>query len=305
MTSNNYDVIVIGSGVTGLSACIELLKQGVRVANIEAQMFGGLVININELDGTVEGSGTDYASELMMLANQAGAVTLSETVMSIAEQPNGTLVVTTDQGAHQTKAIIVATGATLKKLEIPGEAQFEYKGVSNCADCDGPMYQDAQVVVVGGGDSALQEALVLTEFCKTVHLVHNQEHLRAKPHLTARANDCEKILQYPLAQLTAILGVNGVEAVEVKRISDQSRFQIPCTGVFAYIGLKPTSDFLPKIIERDNEGRVITSRDFSTAMNNVFAAGAVRHGYQGMLEHAIAEAHAAAQYALLKVRASE
>lgn len=299
MTTDNYDVIVIGAGVTGLSATIELLGHGLRVANIESQLFGGLIININELDGAIAGSGTDFASDLMMQASRTGATILSEMVTGLVAQPDKQLLLTTDQHSYQTKAVIIATGATLKALNVPGETAFEYKGISHCADCDGPLYQGAEVVVVGGGDSAFQEALVLTEFCRQVHLIHHHESSTAQSHLTKAVTQHEKILVHSSCEVVEIFGTTGVEGVQVKHLAAQTTRHISCTGLFAYIGLKPSSDFLPDDIERDKDGHIITSTKLMTSMQNVFAAGAVRHGYGGMLEHAIQEAKVAAQQCLL------
>ena len=299
MTTENYDVIIIGAGVTGLSATIALMGHGLRVANIESQLFGGLIININELTGAIEGSGTDFASELMMQASRAGATMLSETVTGLIEQSDKQLVIQTDQRSYQTKAVIIATGATLKALNVPGENAFEYKGISHCADCDGPLYQDQEVVVVGGGDSACQEALVLTEFCRKVHLIHHRASLTAKDQLSEAATQHEKIQIHSSCEVVDICGTTGVEGVQVKELTDQTLRRIACTGLFAYIGLKPSSDFFSANIEKDPAGHIITSSTLMTSMQGVFAAGAVRLGYGGMLEDAIKEAKVAAQQCLL------
>ena len=147
MSAQHFDVIVIGQGIAGLTAAKQARQQGVSVACIEEQMFGGLVININELDGAIEGSGTDLASNLMLEASEAGVEMLSECVTGI-DTAGGRLIVSTDQGSHNAAAVVIASGAKLRKLGVPGEAEFEYRGVASCADCDGPMYQEADVVVV-------------------------------------------------------------------------------------------------------------------------------------------------------------
>src|SRR5258708_21194423 len=182
----NFDVIVIGAGLTGLTAAKAAVQSGLKTATIEALMFGGLVVNINELDGETTGSGTDFASNLMMEISDLGVENLSETVSAIARD-GSELSVTTDAGTHKARAVIIASGAKLKRLGIPGEAEFEYKGVSQCADCDGPMYKDEDVVVFGRGDSALQEALVLSQQAKTEHAVPRGAKFRAHPALGQRA----------------------------------------------------------------------------------------------------------------------
>ena len=298
----NFDLIVIGAGVTGLTAAKAAVQSGLKVANIEALMFGGLVVNINELDGETTGSGTDFASNLMMEISDLGVENLAETVSGIARNGNE-LSVTTDAGTHRARAVIIASGAKLKRLGIPGEAEFEYKGVSQCADCDGPMYKDEEVVVVGGGDSALQEALVLAEFCKRVHLVHRGAKFSAQQHLVDALKQHENIRPVWNSVAEAILGGAMVEKVRVRNTADNTTVEIPCAGFFAYIGLQPSIDFAPAELERDANGCLVTDANLRTKMPGVFAAGAVRAGYGGLLTHAIADGTAAARAAKAAVGA--
>jgi len=294
MADSHYDLIVIGAGITGLTAAKHAVQSGLTTANIEALMFGGLVLNVNELDGETQGSGTDFASNLMMEVSDLGVANLSESVTGIARAGSG-LSVTTDAGTHHARAVIVASGAKLKRLGIPGEAEFEYKGVSQCADCDGPMCKDQDVMVVGGGDSALQEALVLAHFCKRVHLMHRGTQFRAQQHLIDAIAAHNNIVPLWNSVAEEILGSDVVEKVRVRNVATNQATEIACSGFFAYVGLAPACEFVPAEVARDANGCLVTDAALQTAVAGVYAAGAVRAGYGGLLKHALAEGAAAAQ----------
>jgi len=283
-----YDVLVIGTGVTGLSAARQSLRDGLVTATMESLFFGGLVTNINELDGEFSGSGSDLAAGLMMQITKLGVKNLSAVAQAI-ERDGELLVVKSDAGSHRARSVIIASGARLKRLGVPGEAELEEKGVSRCADCDGPFYQGQDVVVVGGGDSALQEAIVLTEFARTVHLVHRGPKFRAQQHLVDRLGGHSNVEVHLNVQIEAVLGDKAVRAVRFRGGAELS-----CTGLFAYIGLEPESGFVPEAIRRDAAGCIETDSSLQTSMPGVFAAGAVRSGYGGLLSHATAEGMAAA-----------
>jgi len=286
---------VIGEGVAGLTAAGELANAGLKVATLEAQLFGGLVINVNELDPPPEGGeggGAEYASTLMQANADAGVTSLSEPVSSIEAVGNIKKVVT-ESGTHTAKYVVVASGARLKKLGVPGESEFEGRGVSQCADCDGPMYQNETTVVVGGGDSALQEAIVLSHYCKEVRIVHRGGTFSAHDYFKQAVDAEPKIVKTFNAEVTAISGGQMVEKVQIRHADGRSE-DMTCAGVFAYIGLEPNSDFLPATIQRDANGFVVTDDQFETAMPGVWAVGAVRSGCGGELDDAIADAKKAA-----------
>jgi thioredoxin reductase (NADPH) len=284
-----FDVIVIGSGVAGLVATRQLLRtrRGLSVANIEAESFGGLVMNVNELDGEIHGSGLEYTAAMVLEVSDLGATTLSERVVGI-EQASAGWVVTTDQGRHECCVVIVASGASLKKLGISGEKEFEYKGVSHCADCDGPMFSGKDVVVVGGGDSAVQEARVLANFCSHVYVLNSGRKFVARQHLIDALSGCQNVTIFHNTETLAIIGEQVVEKVLIKSLEDNSESEIVCSGFFGFIGLQPASDFVPYSIRRDPLGHLITDMSFKAA-EGLFVAGAVRAGYSGLLKDAIAE----------------
>jgi thioredoxin reductase (NADPH) len=293
--SESFDVIVLGAGVAGLTATRNLAERGVAVANIEAQLFGGLIVNVNELDPAPGelASGADFASTLLSEATDLGAASLSETVTALTRE-GGALLVATDAGVHRARSILVATGARLRRVGIPGELELDHRGVAQCADCDGPLYNGQDVVVVGGGDSALQEALVLANYCERVLLVCRSAGFRAQPHfaeaVAARANIVPMHGFVP----EAVLGTDGVTGVRLRELHTNATRDVPCSGFFAYVGLAPNTEFLPQDIERDGSGRIITDASLETRMRGVFAAGAVRAGCGGLITDAVADAERAA-----------
>jgi thioredoxin reductase (NADPH) len=286
----NYDLIVIGEGISGLTCAHDAARAGLKVATLESNLFGGLVLNVNELDGVPGAeSGTNFASELMQSCAESGVTSIQEEVTAINPRGQGYEVVTSG-GMHGARAVVIASGARLKKLGAAGEQDFEGRGVSWCADCDAPMFQNEDVVVVGGGDSALQEALVLANFCKSVRVATRGEKLRAQKHLADKVAANPKISIMPRTTVDAVLGSKMVEKIRLKSTADGKTEEIAAVGVFAYIGLEPNSGFAPNGIARDAGGHVVTNKDYETALPGVWAIGAVRAGYSGLLRDATMEA---------------
>jgi len=289
--SSQYDVIVIGEGVAGLTAANALARAGLRAATLEAQLFGGLIINVNELDPAPEGrevGGAEFASEMMQSNQELGVTSIPEPVTGI--EANGAMKrVVTAGGSYGARNVVIASGARLRKLGVPGEAEYEGRGVSQCADCDGPMYQDETVVVIGGGDSALQEAVVLSRYCGKVHLVHRGSQFRARPHFIEQVKRNDKITTVWNAQLEAIAGGKMVERARIKH-ADGRFEEIPCAGVFAYVGLEPNAEFLAPEYARDANGFLVTHDSLQTSVSGVWAAGAVRSGCGGLISDAIGDA---------------
>jgi thioredoxin reductase (NADPH) len=291
MPDRTYDLIVIGEGISGLACAGHAARAGLRVATFESTLFGGLVINVAELDGYPEGghgSGTDLASALMQSNSDAGVKSVQEEVRSV-RAGSGAFEIASEAGRHQARSVVIASGARLRKLGVPGETEFEGRGVSSCADCDGPLFQNEDVVVVGGGDSALQEALVLAQYCRSVKIVLRGDELRARQHLAERARGNPRIAIVRKTTLEAIIGGKMVEKVRVRHAGGGSE-DIPCAGVFAYIGLEPSAGFAPPEIARDARGHLVANASCETPVPGIWAIGAVRAGYRGLLRDAACEA---------------
>ena len=294
MSTTAFDVIVIGEGIAGLTAAHALAKHGLSAATFEQQIFGGLVLNVNELDPAPPGGeagGAAFAAEMTQANADAGVTSVQEPVSAVAAADGG-FSVTTGGGSYRARQVIIASGASLKLLGVPGETEFEGRGVSKCADCDGPMFQNETVAVIGGGDSALQEAQVLTHYCGKVVLIHRGTAFSAQQRFIDQIQGNDKIETRFSTTVEAILGGQMVEKLRIKNGAGSE--EIPCAGVFAYIGLKPNSDFLPADIRRDASGFVTTGDTLETSVSGLWAVGAVRSGCGGSLDDAMADAKRAA-----------
>jgi thioredoxin reductase (NADPH) len=299
MTSSNdaYDVIVIGGGLAGLTAAREAASRGLSVASVDdGGHMGGLVMNVGHVEdypAASEASGMDLAVAELEALVEHGVEIVPEAAMRLNIE--GDLkTVTTDSGTHRGKTVVLASGARLKSLGVPGEERLFGRGVSQCAGCDAGFFVDQHVVVVGGGDSALQEALHLTDYVKGLTLVTRGDALRAKQGFVSRAADNPKITVRYGMSVAEILGEDDVSGVRLAPADGGPSEDLACSGVFVFVGLEPNLNYLPAGIERDASGRVVTGSDLQTSVPGIFAVGAVRAGDTGQLAGAIEDASAVA-----------
>lgn len=301
--NGSYDLFIIGAGVAGLTAAEEAARLGLSVCVAEKLMFGGLVVNVNHLWPAVDGmpaSGSDFAADLMTRVSDLGVTSLFEEVLSL--QPvDGAVRIGTGEASYDAGAVIVASGASLRRLGVPGEAEFEHRGVSHCADCDAPLFQDQEVVVVGGGDSALQEALVLSQFCARVHLVHRGASFSARSEFVQKVQQSARIVTRMQCVVEALEGVEQLAGAQLRDLRTGQAELLACTGFFAYVGLEPNTGFLPPDVET-HAGKVVVNDQYESSMKNVFAVGAARAGYGGQLPDAMADARIAVAAAAPRVR---
>lgn len=294
-----YDVAVIGAGVAGMTAAKAVAESGLRGMIVEGMLFGGLVTNINHLEPRPEGmaaSGADLSAEMMTEIADLGIEIVSASLTALTRLPSGDLKIETSDGEHVVRSVIVASGARFRKLGIPGEEEFEHRGVSSCADCDGPLYRGQPAVVVGGGDSALQEAAVLTEFCPTVHLVHRGDAFSGRRAFIDAVIKDPKISIHFNSVVDAIAGTDDVDAITLRDLKSNHTSSVPCKAFFAFVGLEANTEFLPPEMELV-DGCLKVGDDLQTTLPNVFAAGAVRAGYNGEISNAIDDGRRAAEAA--------
>lgn len=289
-----FDLIVVGEGITGLACARHAASLGLKTATTEGNLFGGLVINVAELEGYDEaGSGVDVAAALMESNAEAGVENLGAAVTAL--EPDGnTIKVKTEGGNFTARAVVIATGARMKKLGVPGEEAFDHRGVSQCADCDGPMFQGEHVVVAGGGDAAFQEAIALSRYVGNVTVLIRGDKPRAHAELVRKATALPNVALRTGIRIEEILGSTTVEGITVKS-GDGATSRIDCSGVFVFVGLEPNSEVAPAGVARTTDGALETDDTLQTAVRGIFAAGAVRSGYSGKLVDAVREARQAAE----------
>jgi thioredoxin reductase (NADPH) len=300
MSKTDFDIVVIGGGVAGLTAAHHARLLGADVLCLEAALHGGLVINVGALDGypaAAPTSGAMLATILMGENVDLGVEFRDEAVTALADT-NGLKTVTTAAATYKAQRVIVATGARLKKLGVAGEDAFTGRGVSQCAFCDAGFFTDQDVAVIGGGDAALQEALHLAETCRTVTVVHRGSRLRARRHYVARAADHPAFRFRWNSVIEEITGGDGVEGVRLKDQGTGAVEDLAVAGVFVFVGLAPNTDGLPATLSRDPAGAVLIDAAFETAMPGVFAVGAVRAGHGGRLTQTVGDATTAAEAAV-------
>ncbi len=273
---NDYDVLIIGGGLAGLTAGMYAARYGLRTGLIEQMMGGAQIINLEKIEnfpGFPEGiSGAELGPSVQEQAMDAGAEFIMAEATEITRDGDYK-VVSCDAGTYRTKAAIVAAGSTLRHLGIPGEEQFDGRGVSHCATCDGPFYMKQTVGVVGGGDSAADEALTLTEYADRVLLFHRRGQLRAQKVLQDRLVRHPKIEILWNTEVQAILGEESVSAVRGRNVVTNLDTVIDLSGLFVYVGLEPNSNMVKGLVKQDNSGHIEVNLSMETSVRGLYAAG--------------------------------
>jgi len=274
-----YDLIIIGGGPAGLAAGLYASRARLSTLLIERAIFGGQIANaahVENYPGFPDGiSGLELSELMHKQATKYGLKTLDAAVTAIELSDKGK-VAKTSEGEYQAKALIIAGGAEPNKLGVPGEERLLGRGVSYCATCDGPLFRERVVAVVGGGDSAVEEALVLTRFASKVFLIHRRHQLRAGKIIQERAFANPKIEFLWDTVVEEVLGKDKLEGLSLRNVKMGAKMKLEVSGVFIYVGLHPSTEFLKGLIPLDSEGRIPVNDRMETQIAGIFAAGDIR-----------------------------
>lgn len=276
----NYQVIIIGGGPAGLTAGLYCARSKLNTLLIERGVIGGQITYADRVEnypGFPQGiSGIELGQLMHQQATAYGLQTLLAEVTSLVPNQLHNLV-STSEGKFVAESVIIASGSQFRKLRVPGEAELLGKGVSYCATCDGPLFRDKAVAVIGGGDAALTEALYLSKFASKVLVIHRRNQLRASKILQEKAMVEPKIEFIWDTLVAQIEGEGVVRQLRLKKTKDVTIATLPVAGVFVAIGLEPNTSYLKGVLPLDKGGYLITNEVMETEIPGALAAGDVRH----------------------------
>jgi len=273
-----YDLLIVGAGPAGLTAALYAGRSRLKTLILEKIGVGGRILMtevIENFPGFVNGIHT--ADLIKRMQEQVTSLGISIVLEEVLEIDCKLKLVKTSAGTYSADAIIIATGAQPRKLGVPGEDKLTGRGVSYCATCDGPLYREKNVVIVGGGNAMAEEALYLTRFAESVSIIHRRGELRASPILQEKLKENKKINFILSSVLTEIIGSGKVEAMKIKDLNTSREKLIQCEGIFIYIGYNPDTAFLKDKLKLDETGFIITGEDMSTSCEGIFACGDCRN----------------------------
>jgi len=275
----NYDVIIVGGGPGGLTAGLYASRARLGTLLIESALFGGQMTTtelVENYPGFPEGVTGDELSRLMEeQAKKFGMETVTQEVVKVSLEGDAK-VVQTYESTYRCEALIISTGTEYRKLGVPGEKEFAGKGVSYCATCDGAFFRDSQIVVVGGGDSALTEALFLTKFAKELTIIHRRDALRGTKIYQERALANPKIKFLWNSIVQEIKGDSMVRSIIVKNVKTGEINELKTEGAFLFVGLVPRTQFLKGVVQMDEGGYILTNEHCETSAKGIYAVGDCR-----------------------------
>jgi len=296
--TKNYDIAILGAGPAGMTAGLYAGRGGLKAVIIEKMMPGGLVANTERIDnypGFPEGiSGFELAQKMEQQAKKFGAQIISAQAEEVVPEDRHQLIKLSGGTTIKSKALIIATGAFPKTLGVPGEKELLGKGISYCAICDGAFFKNQAVAVLGGGDSAVQEAVYLAGLASKVTVIHRRNVLRAADSIQKVAFASDKITFAWNKEILAIEGSAGVTGIKVMDKQTLAEEVIPVTGAFIYVGYKPSSDLVKDILKTDEQGYIITDDRMATSVPGIYACGDVRQKLVRQVSSAVGDGATAA-----------
>ncbi len=297
MDEHIWDVVIVGGGPAGLTAGLYAARANMRAVLVERLLPGGELLNtdlIEDYPGFISTTGRELAELMEQHARKFGLTIEQGSVERISRDDGGFFTRTEEGPTFHSKTIILTAGGTPRKLEVPGEEELAGRGVSYCAVCDGPLFKNKEVAVVGGGDSAFQEGLYLTRHASRVNIVHRRDEFRAQPILQDKARENDKINFITSAVVDEIGGVQNVEWAKLKSTKDGSVQTVPLEGVFVFIGFTPNVGMFDEHLDHDEQGFLITNDRMETRVPGLYAAGDVRTQLARQITTAVGDATTAA-----------
>lgn len=274
-----YDLAILGAGPAGISAAIYATRSKLNTLWLEKKFVqGGQIVDTYEVDnypGLPGITGLDLGEAMVKHAEKLGIKPKREPVLSIEEE-GGLKVIRTKKNRYMAKAVILACGAAHRQLGIPGEEELSGMGVSYCATCDGAFFQDGTVAVVGGGNVAVEDAILLSRTCKKVYLVHRRDELRADKVLQDKLFKCANVEMVWDSVPTVIEGTDKVEDIKVHNVKTDEEKTIAVDGVFIAVGILPNTEKFKGLVDLDESGYIIAGEDGVTSTPGIFAAGDIR-----------------------------
>lgn len=278
-----YDLIIIGAGPAGLVAGLYAGRFGLNTLIFEKINIGGQIILspiIENFPGFPGGISTsELVDKFKKQIDQVGVpIIMEEATEIVTDTKSGVPVysVKTQDNTYETNTLIIATGAYSKKLGVAGEDRLVGRGVSYCGTCDAPFFRDKEIVVVGGGDRAVEETIFLAGYAKKVTLVHRRREFRASKILEEKAKENPKINFMLDSVIEEVVGEKKVEGIKIKNIRTASASIYPCEGVFIFVGIKPNTDFVRNLLQLDESDFIITNQDMKTSRDGMYACGDCR-----------------------------
>lgn len=280
MSTEQIDIAIVGGGPAGLAAALYAARGRARTVVFERGIPGGQIVTtdwVENYPGFPDGlSGMELGDLMTRQAETHGAIIRSFAPVDAIERADSGFVLESEGERFEASALILATGAVPRKLGVPGEAEFTGRGVSWCATCDGALYRDKVVCVVGGGDAAVEEALFLTKFAQRVYVIHRREELRATKCIQERCFASDKIEMRWNRVVSEIVGVEGkVSGIRLASTVDEPEELLPVDGVFIFVGVHPVSELAESLLGMSQTGYITTDHDGRTSVPGFFAAGDV------------------------------